>query len=107
MSLHLVVTRLFMSCRPYVRQQLDTTSCERLCVARHPCSACLARAYFAPTSPRALQKLDEEFPDTPPLYPSDPAVAADAEAAAELERGLATAGYRHGVQSQERILKRL
>ena len=39
------------------------------------------------------QKLDELFSEKP-LYPRDPAVAADAEAAAELERGLATAGYR-------------
>ena len=42
-----------------------------------------------------LQKLDAEFPDKP-LYPSDPALAADAEAFAELERGLTSAGYRRG-----------
>ena len=42
-----------------------------------------------------LQKLDAEFPDKP-LYPSDPALATDAEAFAELERGLTSAGYRCG-----------
>ena len=41
------------------------------------------------------QKLDAEFSDKP-LYPSDPALAADGEAFAELERGLTSAGYRCG-----------
>jgi hypothetical protein len=56
---------------------------------------------------RNLQKLDEVFPDTPPLYPSDPALVADAEAAGELERGLATAGYRHGPSLTKRTLDRV
>ena len=47
---------------------------------------------------RNLQKLDDVFPEKP-LYPSDSALAADAEVAAELERDLATAGYRHGQRS--------
>ena len=41
----------------------------------------------------AFQRLDEEFPERP-LFPTDPALLASAEAMVEAERPLSSAGYR-------------